>query len=49
VLGGNFLRQYRLTFDFQRSLLLLEPVRKDAQKNTVPTGGSASEPLQPQL
>lgn len=49
VLGGNFLQQYRLTFDFQRSLLLLEPVRKDAKKNTSPTGGSASEPLQPQL
>jgi predicted aspartyl protease len=49
VLGGNFLRQYRLTFDFQRSLLLLEPVKGGAQKAGGPSGGNASEPLQPQL
>lgn len=49
VLGGNFLRQYRLTFDFQRSLLLLEPVKGNAQKGQILSGGSAVEPLQPQL
>jgi tetratricopeptide (TPR) repeat protein len=49
VLGGNFLRQYRLTFDFQRSLLLLEPLKANTQKYLGPSGGSASEPLQPQL
>jgi len=48
VLGGNFLRQYRLTFDFQRSLLLLEPVRANAQKNQIPAGNNVSAPLQPQ-
>lgn len=48
VLGGNFLRQYRLTFDFQRSLLLLEPIRASAQKNQVPANNKVSAPLQPQ-
>jgi predicted aspartyl protease len=47
VLGGNFLRQYRLTFDFQRSLLLLEPIKGDA-RNTLSPGGKVSAPLQPQ-
>lgn len=45
VLGGNFLRQYRLTFDFQKALLLLEPVNKGAQKSDLPPGGSATNPL----
>jgi tetratricopeptide (TPR) repeat protein len=26
ILGGNFLRQFRVTFDFQRSLIRLEPL-----------------------
>lgn len=47
VLGGNFLQQFRLTFDFQHSLLLLEPTRNSTRK-TAPSGGNASEPLQPQ-
>jgi predicted aspartyl protease len=45
VLGGNFLRQYRLTFDFQRALLLLEPVKTDTQRSDLPASGNASEPL----
>lgn len=49
VLGGNFLRQYRVTFDFQRSFLLLEPIKGGPQKTQTSTSGSASEPLKPQL
>jgi predicted aspartyl protease/Flp pilus assembly protein TadD len=49
VLGGNFLKQFRLTFDFQHSLLLLEPVKDTGRKADGPSNGSASEPLQPQL
>lgn len=46
VLGGNFLRQYRLTFDFQRALLLLEPIRNgDTQRSDLPASGNALEPL----
>jgi predicted aspartyl protease/Flp pilus assembly protein TadD len=48
VLGGNFLRQYRLTFDFQHSLLLLEPIRGAVQKSQIPENGQVSAPLQPQ-
>lgn len=48
VLGGNFLKQYRLTFDFQRSLLLLEPVRTTGPQEQTPSGGTAVEPIQPQ-
>jgi predicted aspartyl protease/Flp pilus assembly protein TadD len=48
VLGGNFLSQYRLTFDFQHSLLLLEPIRASAQKNQAPVNNKVSAPLQPQ-
>jgi tetratricopeptide (TPR) repeat protein len=32
ILGANFLQHYRVTFDFQRSVLLLEPLRNDPQK-----------------
>jgi hypothetical protein len=49
VLGGNFLRQFRLTFDFQHSLLLLEPTKNSTRKTDTPSNGNASEPLQPQL
>ncbi|MBD0371234.1 MAG: aspartyl protease family protein [Pyrinomonadaceae bacterium] len=45
VLGGNFLRQYRLTFDFQRSLLLLEPVKNSMPRNDLPSSGNAAQPL----
>jgi predicted aspartyl protease/Flp pilus assembly protein TadD len=48
VLGGNFLRQFRLTFDFQRGLLLLEPV-KAMPKNEMPVRGGAPKSLPPQL
>ncbi|MFN2491332.1 MAG: aspartyl protease family protein [Pyrinomonadaceae bacterium] len=36
ILGGNFLRHYRVSFDFQRGLVQLEPVKKK-----VSSGGSA--------
>lgn len=49
VLGGNFLRKFRLTFDFQHSLLLLEPIKTEAQKSALPSKGTASGPSQPQL
>lgn len=49
VLGGNFLRQFRLTFDFQNSMLLLEPIKSDARKPEMPASSNASESLQPQL
>ncbi len=49
VLGGNFLRQYRVTFDFQRSVLVLEPIKGLKQKTDVIPSGTAVEPLQPQL
>lgn len=31
ILGGNFLRHFRVTFDFQRGLIRLEPLRKTAK------------------
>ena len=49
VLGGNFLRQYRVIFDFQRSVLVLEPIKGLKKKADVIPSGTAVEPLQPQL
>ncbi|HAF13166.1 MAG TPA: hypothetical protein DHU55_15430 [Blastocatellia bacterium] len=31
ILGGNFLRHYRVSFDFQRGLIRLEPIGKTAK------------------
>ena len=31
ILGGNFLRHFRVSFDFQRGLIRLEPLRKTAK------------------
>jgi hypothetical protein len=31
ILGGNFLRHYRVSFDFQRGLVLLEPLANAAR------------------
>lgn len=45
VLGGNFLRQYRLTFDFQRALLLLEPIRSESKPSELPSSGNVTQPL----
>ncbi len=36
IIGANFLRHYRVTFDFQRSIVRLEPVRNDAPKKETP-------------
>ena len=30
ILGGNFLRQFRVVFDFQRSVVRLEPLESPA-------------------
>jgi tetratricopeptide (TPR) repeat protein len=45
VLGGNFLEQYRLTFDFQHALLLLEPIKTNKQGGGSTASGNAAEPL----
>jgi tetratricopeptide (TPR) repeat protein len=45
VLGGNFLRQYRLTFDFQRALLLLEPIKNGSKPGDLPSSGNVTQPL----
>ena len=29
ILGGNYLRHFRLSFDFQRGLIRLEPLNKN--------------------
>ena len=33
ILGGNFLRQFRVTFDFQRSIIRLEPLGAPGVQN----------------
>jgi hypothetical protein len=30
IIGGNFLRYFRVTFDFKRSVILLEPLNASA-------------------
>ena len=34
ILGGNFLRHYRIVFDFPRSVMRLEPLQPDGTKKT---------------
>jgi predicted aspartyl protease len=36
ILGGNFLSHYRVSFDFQRGLIRLEPLRKTAKTGDSP-------------
>jgi len=36
ILGGNFLGHYRVSFDFQRGLIRLEPLRKTAKTGDSP-------------
>jgi hypothetical protein len=31
ILGGNYLRHFRVSFDFQRGLIRLEPLNKNAK------------------
>ena len=31
ILGGNYLRHFRVSFDFQRGLIRLEPLSKNAK------------------
>ncbi len=37
ILGGNFLGHYRVSFDFQRALIRLEPLKKTAKTSDSPT------------
>jgi len=37
ILGGNFLSHYRVSFDFQRALIKLEPLKKTAKTSDSPT------------
>jgi len=37
ILGGNFLSHYRVSFDFQRALIRLEPLKKTAKTSDSPT------------
>jgi tetratricopeptide (TPR) repeat protein len=37
ILGGNFLSHYRVSFDFQRTLIRLEPLKKTAKTSDSPT------------
>jgi hypothetical protein len=46
ILGANFLRHYRVIFDFQRSIVRLEQLQGASQKKDVPTN-NASAPVQP--
>jgi predicted aspartyl protease/Flp pilus assembly protein TadD len=43
ILGGNFLRNYRVTFDFPRGYIVLEPIRP-APSGGESSGGSAGPP-----
>src|SRR6266540_3024977 len=38
ILGGNFLRHFRVSFDFQRGVIRLEPLIKNNQTGTKPDG-----------
>ncbi len=46
ILGANFLRHYRVIFDFQRSIVRLEQLQGASQKKDRPAG-EASTPVQP--
>ncbi|MBV9957901.1 MAG: aspartyl protease family protein [Acidobacteria bacterium] len=46
ILGANFLQHYRVTFDFGRSVLRLEPLRNDTQKKEA-TPAATDVPEQP--
>ena len=37
ILGGNFLGHYRVSFDFRRALIRLEPLKKTAKTSDSPT------------
>ena len=42
ILGGNFLRHFRVTLDLEKSVLQLEPLTGPAGEETPPNGTSAS-------
>jgi predicted aspartyl protease len=46
IIGANFLRHYRVTFDFQRAVVHLEPIKNDAPKKA-DAPGDATLPEQP--
>ena len=37
ILGGNFLSHYRVSFDFQRAVIKLEPLKKTAKTSETPS------------
>ncbi|HKQ52203.1 MAG TPA: pepsin/retropepsin-like aspartic protease family protein, partial [Pyrinomonadaceae bacterium] len=41
IIGGNFLRHFRVTFDFRKSVILLEPLEKSA--SSAENGGTAAK------
>jgi predicted aspartyl protease/Flp pilus assembly protein TadD len=41
ILGGNFLRHFRVTFDFQNSVVLFEPLRPTKSPSELPKSGNA--------
>jgi predicted aspartyl protease/thioredoxin-like negative regulator of GroEL len=45
IIGGNFLRYYRVIFDFKRSAIWLEPLRSTASATEQIRGSFATEPL----
>ncbi|MGZ8844195.1 MAG: hypothetical protein ACXW18_11070, partial [Pyrinomonadaceae bacterium] len=45
ILGGNFLRHFRVVFDFQRAIVRFEPLdATTTQKDNVPWETTNSEP-----
>lgn len=44
ILGANFLRHFRVVFDFQRSVMRLEKIRSDTQKEN----GTSQDPSVPE-
>jgi predicted aspartyl protease len=44
IVGGNVLRHYRVTFDFERAVVQLEPLAAEEPGETTPTAGVSSQP-----
>ena len=40
IIGGNFLRHFRVTFDFRKSIILLEPL--EASASSAESGAAAA-------
>jgi predicted aspartyl protease len=44
IVGGNVLRHYRVTFDFERALVKLEPLAVEEPEAETPSAGVSSQP-----